>query len=922
MAIIIPSSSIYEIDNQKVLDNQISGVDVEETAFNLSTNLEHKEIINLDYSNITTEFYKNTNYKDISFGSQLFLSPNITAYYVKFYYDFNMNEKIFLLNNLTVKTENLNSLGSDNDYHRAVFQIYNPDNSGDIAFGIVNNKIEFDNLAEEAWGKIGLQRLDTNLFRLYLKIVYLGIVTTAFGGANVGDIAARSKERSISLYANEQIQSKVSYGTKSNLSLQSNELIQTTTKNGTTKISEHLANNIIYSYKNGKETAVIRCSINDYYNEDNSIAKSITDTTKDMTFRMYDNVIPMIPSPNGDVPMSKHKDGTNKIFKVLGTKLINNGAVWQELTLQERLRDKYIKFEIDGTGTNTISARANSTSGTTTGISSNRTMQYSLNGKDWNSWNGSALTITTSQPIYLRSNITANGSNTLYTNFFFGNSTTKIKCSGDMRYMAMTNNYSKISNTVPFTHCYYYMFRNCTSLTTAPSLPATTLADYCYRDMFRNCTSLTTAPSLPATTLATECYREMFQSCTSLTTAPSLPATTLADFCYYYMFSGCTSLTTAPSLPATTLADYCYMSMFSGCTSLTTAPSLPATTLADYCYLSMFQSCTSLTTAPSLPATTLADGCYSNMFAYCSSLTTAPSLPATTLANYCYRDMFRNCTSLTTAPSLPATTLAHSCYSFMFQSCTSLTAAPSLPATTLANYCYLLMFYNCTSLTQVSININNNTTIPTYALTDMLANTGTVSQPPNAIYCDRTTIIADTNATSRWEQQPYAMQDRNKYIKFKIDGDGTNTISARANTTSGTTTGISSNRTMQYSLNGTVWNSWDGSALTITTSQPIYLRSNITADGGNGLYTNFFFGNSTTKIKCSGDMRYMAMTNNYAEISNTVPFTFCYRSMFYNCTSLTTAPSLPATTLANYCYMSMFLSCTTLTTAPSMPATT
>ena len=83
----------------------------------------------------------------------------------------------------------------------------------------------------------------------------------------------------------------------------------------------------------------------------------------------------------------------------------------------------------------------------------------------------------------------------------------------------------------------------------------------------------------------------MFYGCTSLTTAPSLPATTLAISCYGYMFYGCTSLTTAPSLPATTLANYCYRSMFYGCTSLTTAPSLPATTLANVCYGYMFQGC-------------------------------------------------------------------------------------------------------------------------------------------------------------------------------------------------------------------------------------------------------------------------------------------------------------------------------------------
>ena len=48
----------------------------------------------------------------------------------------------------------------------------------------------------------------------------------------------------------------------------------------------------------------------------------------------------------------------------------------------------------------------------------------------------------------------------------------------------------------------------------------------------------------------------------------------------------------------------------------------------------------------------------------------------------------------------------------------------------------------------------------------------------------------------------------------------------------------------------------------------------------------------------------------------------CYGSMFYGCTSLTTAPELPATTLANGCYSFMFEECTKLTSAPVLPATT
>ena len=60
------------------------------------------------------------------------------------------------------------------------------------------------------------------------------------------------------------------------------------------------------------------------------------------------------------------------------------------------------------------------------------------------------------------------------------------------------------------------MFYGCTSLTTAPSLPATTLANNCYNSMFQGCTSLTTVPSLPATTLKINCYNSMFYLCTKI----------------------------------------------------------------------------------------------------------------------------------------------------------------------------------------------------------------------------------------------------------------------------------------------------------------------------------------------------------------------------------------------------------------------
>ena len=153
---------------------------------------------------------------------------------------------------------------------------------------------------------------------------------------------------------------------------------------------------------------------------------------------------------------------------------------------------------------------------------------------------------------------------------------------------------------------------------------ATDQAKFC--DLFFNCNALTSAPQLPATTLASMCYSYMFSGCTNLKSAPELPAKTLAYSCYSYMFNGCTSIESAPALPATTLAVDCYNSMFNICTNLKSAPELSAKELASNCYLGMFYKCTSLESAPKLPATTLKDKCYRLMFYGCSKLSTVTML--------------------------------------------------------------------------------------------------------------------------------------------------------------------------------------------------------------------------------------------------------------------------------------------------------
>lgn len=176
-----------------------------------------------------------------------------------------------------------------------------------------------------------------------------------------------------------------------------------------------------------------------------------------------------------------------------------------------------------------------------------------------------------------------------YITFSSNNSSDVFKLTGNLGSLTEGFDYYNI-NSFGFSN----MFQNITAKIDASELiiPNNSSCNY----LFSGCTGLIAAPSLSnVTTLPTYAFEGMFAECTSLTTAPALPATIMTDYCYTGMFSGCTSLTTAPALPATTLASGCYNSMFSGCTSLVNAPMLAATSLPEQCYYRMFAECTSLT---------------------------------------------------------------------------------------------------------------------------------------------------------------------------------------------------------------------------------------------------------------------------------------------------------------------------------------
>ena len=223
-------------------------------------------------------------------------------------------------------------------------------------------------------------------------------------------------------------------------------------------------------------------------------------------------------------------------------------------------------------------------------LSTNQTMEYSMDTITWNTFdttNNISLP-NTGDKVYIRGILSADNTSSNYTNFkMSGKITANGNCNAIWNHQDLN---AQLRN-----YCGCGLFYDCSSLTTAPELPATELADHCYNQMFYNCSSLTTASDLPATTLGYGCCRNMFSNCSSLIKAPEiLPAQTLTGECYHQMFSHCTSLKVAPKISATTLANYCCTEMFWDCPNLEVAPVLLSPKVELESYLAMFHSCSNL----------------------------------------------------------------------------------------------------------------------------------------------------------------------------------------------------------------------------------------------------------------------------------------------------------------------------------------
>lgn len=124
---------------------------------------------------------------------------------------------------------------------------------------------------------------------------------------------------------------------------------------------------------------------------------------------------------------------------------------------------------------------------------------------------------------------------------------------------------------------------------------------------------------------------------------------------------------------------------------------------------------------------------------------------------------------------------------------------------------------------------------------------------------------------------------------------------------------------MYYSTdNKQTWTSWDGSNITLANvGDKMYVYGD-NLDGFN------YSGNDRSQFATSGRVaasgNVMSLITRYGD-REYIPTSSCFYYLFSG-TTITTAPELPAITLTNQCYQNMFYNCTNLTTPPSvLPAT-
>ena len=361
----------------------------------------------------------------------------------------------------------------------------------------------------------------------------------------------------------------------------------------------------------------------------------------------------------------------------------------------------------------TFSSAASFSISKTSYFKTDGTLEYLLGdpkGNSWNVWNNETLTSAkyTDEKFY----ISLRGRNATYVTTTDTNleeinpplQMTGTKPIDSTGYVESLLDYEKLDlgeiPTMAQKGAFAGLFKECNMLASAPSFAATSIDNntYCYCRMFEYCSSLTTAPKLPALYAPDYAYQNMFFCCFNLSSAGDISAKTLGVKACESMFAACQNLKATPKFDFETINTRSCQSMFTGCTSLTSTPSLKFNTIPRESCENMFSNCRSLVNAGDILATSVAQQGCTYMFEGCTSLVNPPNLYFEEMGGMCCQDMFRNCTSLTSSPEIKALVIGSGACERMFSGCEALSLAGKIHATTISGYGCAQMFDNCKSL--------------------------------------------------------------------------------------------------------------------------------------------------------------------------------------------------------------------------------
>lgn len=238
--------------------------------------------------------------------------------------------------------------------------------------------------------------------------------------------------------------------------------------------------------------------------------------------------------------------------------------------------------------------------------------------------------------------------------------------------------------------------------------------------------------------------------------------------------------------------------------------------------------------------------------------------------------------------------------------------------------------------TVTTIDEDGTTTLPTngkYMSTDVIVS-GTDVYSTEITY-NGNTIATGTGTFTKTLQCADKVMNSNVGIVVQMEEPVVPDNNCITFTTSATTATLATanslknwNGTLQYSYDKAHWNDWDGTTTISFSSGVLHLRgkNNTYLTGSSSSAPRYRFVITTNpsivgNVSCTGNIETLLDWETVKNGGHPTMGSYCFGYLFYQCTALSSAPSLLGTSIPSYAYTAMFYGCTGLTTPPALDAT-